>query len=68
MCIFSPKISVMWYITDRHGPWSRFMAVPEFIPKIIIMLMLHFNVQMNMFSFYSALINMYVDFNIHFYK
>ena len=59
---------MMWYITDRHGPWSRFMAVHEFIPKII-MLMLHFNVQMNMkFSFYSALINMYVDFNIHFYK
>ena len=44
------------------------MAEHEFIPKII-MLMLHFNVQMNMkFSFYSALINMYVDFNIHFYK
>ena len=68
MCIFSPKRSMMWYITDRHGPWSRFMAEHEFIPKII-MLMLHFNVQMNMkFSFYSALINMYVDFNIHFYK
>lgn len=49
----------------RDGLRSRFMAVHEYIPKIIILLMFHFNVQMRnvkKFSFYFALMNTGIHF------
>ena len=45
MHIFPPQIPVIQHIRNRDELRSRFIAVREFTPKIVILLMLCFNIQ-----------------------